>query len=133
MKRLGLCALAVTLLVLAGTPAWAASSANNPAPAGGVTVRNVDTRQYPKVHLDVLVSGDTPKVSDFNVRENGTLVPNPQIQPLKQTSNPVGTVLVIDTSGSMKSRGAIDQAKAAARQFIVDRPGVLLQPGADPQ
>jgi len=41
--------------------------------------------------------------------------------PLRQTARPVGTVLVIDTSGSMKTRGALDQAKAAAHQFIAGR------------
>jgi tight adherence protein B len=96
---------------LAATPAWA---------DGGVTVRSIDTRDYPAVRLAVLVNGAAPKTTDFHLRENGEVVADSRIEvrPLKQTTNPVGTVLVIDTSGSMRSRGAIDQAKAAARQFI---------------
>jgi tight adherence protein B len=95
---------------LAATPAW----------ADGVTVRSIDTRDYPAVRLSVLVDGAAPNTTDFHLRENGEIVADSRIEvrPLKQTTNPVGTVLVIDTSGSMKSRGAIDQAKAAARQFI---------------
>jgi VWFA-related protein len=123
MKRLVLsAAIALTVLVLAGIPAGAESSGDVSGNPGGATVRDVDTRQYPTVRLDVLVGGPA-QVSDFNVRENGVLVRNPQVQPLKQTTNPVGTVLVIDTSGSMKSQGAIDQAKAAARQFIASKAG----------
>ena len=95
---------------LAATPAW----------ADGVTVRSIDTRDYPAVRMAVLVDGAAPNTTDFHLRENGEIVADSRIEvrPLKQTTNPVGTVLVIDTSGSMKSRGAIDQAKAAARQFI---------------
>src|SRR5207244_3113006 len=72
-----------------------------------------------------LVNGAAPKTTDFHLRENGTVVPDSsvEVRPLQQTSNPVGTVLVIDTSGSMRSRGALDQAKAAAHQFIASRAG----------
>ena len=93
-----------------------------PAPAGaaegGVVVRNVDTREYPTVRLDVLVNGAEPKLSEFTVRENNKVIPgsNLEVRPLKQTAKPVGTVLVVDTSGSMKPR--IEEAKAAARSFV---------------
>jgi tight adherence protein B len=40
---------------------------------------------------------------------------------LRQTERPVGTVLVIDTSGSMESRGALQAAKAAAHEFVAGR------------
>ena len=43
------------------------------------------------------------------------------MKPLRQTARPVGTVLVIDTSGSMQSKGALQSAKAAARQFVAGR------------
>jgi tight adherence protein B len=38
--------------------------------------------------------------------------------PLGRTNTPVGVVLVIDTSGSMNQNGKLEQAKAAARQFV---------------
>jgi tight adherence protein B len=110
--------LAVAAVVVAGVALVA-----SPAFADGVTVRSVDTTAFPKVRLSVLVNGATPNTTDFHVRENGVAVPDPavQVRPLQQTASPVGTVLVIDTSGSMRSRGAIDQAKAAAHQFIASR------------
>jgi tight adherence protein B len=106
---LGLAALPL-LSVLTPGPAGAAE--------GGVVVRNVDTREYPTVRLDVLVNGTEPKLSEFTVRENNKVVPGGdlEVRPLKQTAKPVGTVLVVDTSGSMKPR--IEEAKAAARSFV---------------
>ncbi|MEW6474948.1 MAG: type II secretion system F family protein [Actinomycetota bacterium] len=106
-------ALVVAAVALLPTPAW----------ADGVTVRTVDTSRFPEVRMAVLVNGAAPRTTEFHVRENGVVVPDGavEVRPLRQTSNPVGTVLVIDTSGSMRSRGAIDQAKAAARQFIASR------------
>jgi tight adherence protein B len=110
-------------LRLAGALAILASLVLPMAPAsadGGVSIRNVDTSKYPAVRLEVLVNGAAPNTTDFHLRENGTAIPDGKVEvrPLKQTSSPVGSVLVIDTSGSMKTRGAIDQAKAAAKQFI---------------
>jgi tight adherence protein B len=106
-------ALVAGVTVLAAAPAW----------AEGVTVRDVDTREFPRVRMSVLVSGAAPSTTEFHLRENGAVVPdaNVEVHPLRQTSTPVGTVLVIDTSGSMRSRGALAQAKAAARQFIDSR------------
>jgi tight adherence protein B len=93
-----------------------------PASAAQVTVRAVDTGEFPTVRLSVLVNGSAPATTDFQLRENGAVVAGSrlQVRPLKQTSQSVGTVLVIDTSGSMRW-GAINQAKAAAKQFIANR------------
>ena len=106
---LGLAALPLSAVLTTG-PAGAAE--------GGVVVRNVDTRAYPTVRLDVLVNGTEPKLSEFTVRENNKVVAgsNLEVRPLKQTAKPIGTVLVVDTSGSMKPR--IEEAKAAARNFV---------------
>jgi tight adherence protein B len=92
-------------------------------PANAPVVRNVDSSRYPEVRLEVGVPGPAPALANFHLRENGKAVEGAgfSVRPLAQTSRPVGTVLVIDTSGSMKSKGAMDQAKAAARQFIAGR------------
>lgn len=108
MKRFLAVAALVAGFALQTTPVLAAES---------VTIREVDTQAFPEVRLSVQVSGDA-KTTDFTLRENGQALKDLRVVPLKETSKPVGTVLVIDTSGSMKSRGAIDQAKAAANQFI---------------
>ena len=116
MRRRRLAALA---LGLAALPFFTALTIGPAAAAeGGVVVRNVDTRDYPTVRLDVLVNGTEPKLSEFTVRENNKVVAgaNLEVRPLKQTAKPVGTVLVVDTSGSMRPR--IEEAKAAARSFV---------------
>jgi hypothetical protein len=114
MKR-ALLALAAAAAVVGGLPgaAWADES----------SIRNVDTTAFPTVRLEVRVSGAAPDLSAFHLRENGTVVPDGKlsVRPLSQTSRPIGTVLVIDTSGSMASNGAMDQAKEAARQFVAGR------------
>jgi tight adherence protein B len=114
MKR-ALLALGAATAVLLGLPgaAWADESA----------IRNVDTTGFPTVRLEVRLSGKAPDLSAFHLRENGAMVPDGalSVRPLRQSSRPVGTVLVIDTSGSMATRGAINQAKTAARQFVAGR------------
>jgi tight adherence protein B len=92
--------------------------------AGGLpVVRSIDTSAYPDVKLEVRVPGDAPRLTDFHLRENGTVVPDAalKVAPLRQTATPVGTVLVIDTSGSMQTKGALDAAKSAAHQFVSGR------------
>lgn len=107
-------ALIAVALTLSGGAAWA---------EGGAIVRNVDTTAFPEVRLEVFVSGNAPRLTDFHLRENGAVVPDGSlsVKPLKQTGRPVGTVLVIDTSGSMQSNGAMAAAKAAAHQFVAGR------------
>ena len=108
-------ALGAATALLLGLPgaAWADESG----------IRNVDTTAFPIVRLEVRISGQAPDLSSFHLRENGAVVPDGDVtvRPLRQTARPVGTVLVIDTSGSMASRGALDQAKEAARQFVAGR------------
>lgn len=114
MKR-ALLALGAATALLLGLPGAARADES--------AIRNVDTTGFPTVRLEVRLSGQAPDLSAFHLRENGAIVPDGalSVRPLRQSSRPVGTVLVIDTSGSMASRGAINQAKAAARQFVAGR------------
>jgi tight adherence protein B len=114
--------LAAGAAVLAGA-APMAFAADAGGAANAPVVRNVDSSRYPEVRLEVRVPGPAPDLANFHLRENGKAIEGADfhVRPLAQTSRPVGTVLVIDTSGSMKSKGAMDQAKAAARQFIGGR------------
>ena len=114
------------LVVVAGAAALAGAAPMALAagePGNAPVVRSVDTSRYPEVRLEVGVPGPAPDLRNFHLRENRQTVEEADltVRPLAQTTRPVGTVLVIDTSGSMKSEGALDQAKAAAHQFIAGR------------
>src|SRR5205085_10785989 len=72
----------------------------SPASAGAA-VRDVDVRKYPVVSMSMLVDGPAPALSSFHLRENGRVVEHFDVTPLAKTGTSVGTVLVLDTSGSM--------------------------------
>jgi tight adherence protein B len=112
LKRV-LCALALAGLAVVGT--------GGPAFADALTIRSVDTTKFPTVVISALVTGPTPNLADFHLRENGRIVDKFAAVPIGRTNTPVGIVLVIDTSGSMNQNGKLDAAKAAARQFVAQR------------
>ncbi len=83
-----------------------------------LTIRKIDTSAFPEVKLSALFTGERPDLAEVTVRENGRLLNDIDVVPLAESTTAVGIVLVIDTSGSMKANGRLDQAKAAARQFV---------------
>jgi tight adherence protein B len=90
-----------------------------PAFADAVTIRKVDTTSFPKVQVVAQVASEkAPTLDQFSLRENDKLVNPLQVVPIGQTDTPVGVVLVIDTSGSMRDRAKIEAARAAAKQFV---------------
>jgi tight adherence protein B len=94
------------------------------APAGAATVatiRKVDTTAFPTVKVVAQVSGATPTLDQFQVRDGDQLVSGLRVVPLGETATPVGVVLVIDTSGSMRDLNKIEQARAAAKQFVAQK------------
>lgn len=107
--------------LLAGLVALVASGA--PTGSGTLTIRTVDTGDFPTVSLSVLATGAVPTTTDFHVRENGAAVPDRdvEVRPLTDTGRTLGTVLVLDVSGSMNAGGALTEAKAAAKRFIATR------------
>ena len=103
------------------------------AASSSATSTPASTRRYASTCWS---TAHEPKLSDFTVRENSKVIPggNLEVRPLKQTAKPIGTVLVIDTSGSMKPR--IDEAQGCGPQLRrrqgaqrVDRRRLILQPG----
>ena len=93
----------------------------SPAPVGAaetLTLRKIDTTAFPAVKVSALYAGPKPDVRDVTVRENGRLVADVDVVPIAESATPVGIVLVIDTSGSMRSNGRLTQAKAAAKAFV---------------
>ncbi len=94
-----------------------------PLPSAGaaeaqLTLRKIDTSAFPAVRVSALFTGPRPDLAEVSVRENGRLVRDVDVVPLAESTTPVGIVLVLDTSGSMRSGGRLEQARAAARSFI---------------
>jgi tight adherence protein B len=114
MKRL--LAIVGTLVAVLLTTALPASAAD------AIVVRRVDTSAFPTVRITTLFSGaKAPDVGSFTVRENGQIVNGLDVSPISKASNPTTTVLAIDTSASMNNNGAIDQARAAAKEFVAKK------------
>lgn len=88
-----------------------------PAGADSLVIREIDTTEFPTVVVSAMHTGANITADKFAVRENGRIVSDVEVVPIGKSSTPVGIVLVIDTSGSM--RGAnLDAAKAAAAEFV---------------
>jgi tight adherence protein B len=83
-----------------------------------LTIRKIDSSGFPAMKVSALYTGARPDARDVSVRENGRLVPDVKVVPLSQSTTPVGIVLVIDTSGSMRANGRLTQAQAAAKAFV---------------
>ena len=108
-RGVALVLLALTFVALRLAPAGAAEQ---------LTIRKIDTSAFPVVKVSALFTGARPDVKEVSVRENGKLVADLDVVPLSESTTPVGIVLVIDTSGSMKANGRLDQAKEAAKAFV---------------
>ncbi|MDP9441029.1 MAG: VWA domain-containing protein [Actinomycetota bacterium] len=114
MKRTLPAAFLVALLALVVTVPAAGA-------AEGINIRKVDTTAFPKVTIAAQVVGPTPDLGSFALRENGRILTDFDVVPIAKTDTPVGIVLVIDTSGSMRPGGKMEAAKEAARQFVAQK------------
>jgi tight adherence protein B len=112
-RSVAFAAVAFLTLLFGAAPAFADSV---------VTIRKVDTSAFPRVKVIAQVAAPTPPTLDqFSLRDNDRLVSDVQVVPLGKTDTPVGVVLVIDTSGSMRDRSKIDAARSAAKQFVAQK------------
>ena len=110
-RSVAFAAAAILTLLLGAAPAFAQAST--------VTIRKVDTTAFPQVKVVAQVAGSTPPTLDqFQLRDDNRLVTDLRVVPIGETDTPVGVVLVIDTSGSMRDRAKIEAARAAAKQFV---------------
>lgn len=116
-------ATALTVLVAGALPAAlspGAAGARDPAEAATeeLSIRDVDVAQFPDVRLELLRVGPSPDPGEIGLHENGHPVGGARVEPIDTSHTPAAIVLTIDTSGSMRGAGAIDQVKAAARDFV---------------
>jgi len=111
-----------------------------PAPAyaqepGDILIKNIDFEDYPKIDIyinfekDSLLESTSLEQEDFVVLENGESVTNLSVKALGEIAEPIGVVLAIDSSGSMKG-DPINDAIGAASTFVnemrdIDRTAVL--------
>ena len=116
MKRV--VARVVAVLAIAGATVMATAA---PSFADSLTIRKIDTTKFPHVELLALANGGVPNLADFHLRENGHIVSQLDVLPLSKTNVSVGIVLAIDVSGSMNQNGKIEQARAAAAQFVAQK------------
>ena len=111
--------LAVTafLASFAGVRAFAAEG-----PVGSLVVRSIDATEQPQVKAVLQYTGPlTSAVKNVTVRENGRIIPDAKVVPLSESAAGIGVVIVLDTSGSMRSGDRIELAKTAIRSFVASR------------
>jgi tight adherence protein B len=84
------------------------------APAPVTSIRNVDTADFPTVHVTISTPGSTTLAGgDVSITENGTTVSGVGVQPLAATGQQVDVVLAIDASRSMEGQPLALALKAA--------------------
>lgn len=109
-------AAAAALLGLSVAPAKAVD------PPGTLVVRSLDATSAPEVKAVLQYTGPlTSAVKNVTVRENGRIVPDAHVVPLSESAARVGVVLVLDTSGSMRTGDRIELAKQAIETFVAGR------------
>lgn len=89
--------------------------------ADSITIRELDLTAFPQVKISAQVVGPTPDLGGFALRENDRILSDFEVVPIGKTDTQIGIVLVIDTSGSMRTGNKIQAAKDAAKQFVAQK------------
>ncbi|MBV8162367.1 MAG: type II secretion system F family protein [Acidimicrobiia bacterium] len=111
----------LALLAVVATSLAVLAVGAKPAFADNLVIRKVDTTKFPTVVVSAQLNGAPANLADVHLRENGRFVNDFDAVPLGKSGTPVGVVLLIDTSGSMNQNSKLDNAKAAARQFVLSK------------
>lgn len=117
MKIIKLLIFIITLFLLAMPAALFAQSGEE------VFIKNVDTGKYPNVKLYVNFEEGSRlgaldlEEENFAVAENGEPIEDIAISRVAQIEEPIGVVLAIDTSGSMRDQ-PMEDARQAALVFM---------------
>ena len=116
MRRLVAALFVAALSLVAVAPAGQAQTSDT------ILIRKLDFTKFPTVTISAIVSGDTkPALDSFTLRENGTIVTSFEVVPIQETQTPLGIVLAIDISGSMRQGSKLVAAQEAARQFVANK------------
>jgi tight adherence protein B len=120
MKR----SIALVLAAVAGVIGFAGAPALALDAPGSLVVRSIDATDAPQVKAVLQYTGPlTSAVKNVTVRENGRIVPDAKVVPLSESAARVGVVVVLDTSGSMRTGDRIVLAKQAVESFVASRTG----------
>jgi tight adherence protein B len=113
----------VKRFVLALTiPALLIGSAQPASAQDAVSIRKVESSEFPNVAVTVSTGTDTTLgTTDVSVVENGSQLEVSSVESLRATGGDVDVVLVIDTSSSMVGE-PITSAVTAAREFMEGLP-----------
>jgi tight adherence protein B len=106
VKKLAVAASVALVVIVAGAGAAFADS---------LTIRRIDTTEFPEVSITALVNGQQAQEGDFNVKQDGADVGNLTATPF---SGRAGIVLVVDTSDTMNQLGKLSELRAGLRRFI---------------
>jgi len=85
-------------------------------------VREIDGTDQKAVELTVLWDGDSKALQEMTVRENGAAVKVDGVVGLRQTDRRLGTVVLVDLSGSMADDGTLTAVKAAITKMAESLP-----------
>jgi tight adherence protein B len=121
VRRTGLAVAAVSAVTLLLAPfAGAASAAASSAPV--LAVRTIDATSQDAVKVTFLYSGDRTKLSKLTLREDGQVRQVSNLVSLDQTQTHLGTVFVVDLSGSMDDQGHLTAIKKGLDDFAQNMP-----------
>jgi Mg-chelatase subunit ChlD len=124
--RLAYVAFIFTLLfAFFGSPATSAQSedeAKEGEAEGMLTIRAIDGTDRKAVGVTLLWTGNPTDLSKLSLRENGAERKVTDLVDLRATGRRIGTVVVMDLSGSMNNNGALTRAKDAVADMARNLP-----------
>jgi tight adherence protein B len=116
-SRVGLVAAVLATVAFAFAPAALAQSE-----ASLLTIRSVDATDSKNVQLTFLYTGRPGNLENLTVREDGKAVTSVKVDDFRKSDKRIGTVVLIDLSGSMNDDGALSFAKQSVTSIAKSLP-----------
>ncbi|NLD78076.1 MAG: VWA domain-containing protein, partial [Acidimicrobiales bacterium] len=110
------------LLAFFGSSASSAKAEDEGAKDGMLTIRGIDGTDRKAVEVTVLWTGNATDLSKMALRENGAERKVTDLVDFREAGRGMGTVIVMDLSGSMNDDGALSRAKAAVAEMAENIP-----------
>ncbi|QXC61687.1 VWA domain-containing protein [Aquihabitans sp. G128] len=117
LRLLGAAGLVAGLMALSAAPAAVAQEAK-----GLLTVRSIDATDKAHVGVTFLWTGTPTDLEGLTIREDGAVKKVDSLVDLRKTDKRMGTVVVVDLSGSMLDDGALARAKSGVEAIAAGLP-----------